>query len=66
MRSRHMRSSTLPSLRSARLAPPGDAHSEVTGDNYGDFVRAVQALDDYGAFHRLMIDAARKSQGRHK
>ena len=53
-------------MRDVRDALDGGEGFLFEDDNYGDFVRAVQALDDYGAFHRLMIDAARKSQGRHK
>lgn len=45
-------------MRDARRALNGGEGFLFEDDNYSAFVAEVQAMDDYGCFHRMMVDAA--------
>ena len=53
-------------MRDVKYALDGGEGFLFEDENYADFVQSVQAMDDYAAFHRLMIDAAGRNRSMHK
>ena len=45
-------------MRDVRAALDGGEGFLFDDDNYAGFVEDVQAMGDYAAFHRMMVDAA--------
>lgn len=53
-------------LRDVKDALDGGEGFLFEDDNYAEFVKRIQAMDDYSTFHRLMVECAAKNASLHK